>query len=270
MASDSMVEITHEDLKELKTPRPASIADVEHLSAYSWIEGDAPTIVVPGLPRLWTPPKGPRTLEKDSGIVYIAQNAARHPDSPMESLFRALLTTHPSFDLRSVKVITDRNNIRKLLHFINPSRESHTFEEFNINNEVIKNTAILGRSEVATIDTIEPHEFRGFSHQFENTYTTAGLCGSLGHYRILSYFFCGMKFVVRHEAPGYVKNGGVSHREPGGNDVSELLGNLSLSPASSSYISVAGSRLRVGDGGFVVSPESTLEIKLAPQISLSA
>ncbi|PGH34312.1 hypothetical protein GX50_02895 [[Emmonsia] crescens] len=74
----------------------ASITDVEHLSSYNWIEASSPTIAVP------------------------AQNAARHPESPLELLFRTLYIENPSFDMHSVGLVTDRNNIRKLLSFIDP------------------------------------------------------------------------------------------------------------------------------------------------------
>jgi hypothetical protein len=49
-------------------------------------------------------PKGPRQLKKDSGLICIAQNAAQHPGSPLETLFGALYIAHPSFDIRSTMV----------------------------------------------------------------------------------------------------------------------------------------------------------------------
>ncbi|KAF7561963.1 hypothetical protein G7046_g2187 [Stylonectria norvegica] len=258
--SSTMVEISRSDLNKVNTP--ASITDVKHLSAYSWVEADTPTIVVPGLPPLWTAPKGPQKLVKDSGVVYIAQNAARHPDSPMEPLFRSLFITHPLFDLRSVDVITDRNNVRKLLQFINPGQNSRKLEAFSINVEVTKDTAVLGRTEALTMEVIGPHDFRGFGHQFENRYTTAELSGSKGHYRILSYRFCGMSFLVRHETDGYVRTNVASHPGSEAGHLSDLLGDLTLtSKASGSYSSIAGSKLRVGDAGRMIPLESTLEIK---------
>jgi hypothetical protein len=37
-----------------------------------------------------------------------------NPDSPLEPLFRSLYIEHPSFDINSIDIVTDRNNIRKL------------------------------------------------------------------------------------------------------------------------------------------------------------
>ena len=143
MASTILAEISCQDLLDLSTPLLASITDVKHLSSYNWIEAPTPTIAVPGSPPLWSAPRAPRQLKKDSGLIYIAQNAARHPDSPLEPLFRALYIANPLFDIRSIDVVTDRNNIRKLLSFINPSSTRNGLEAFTINVEVTKETAIF-------------------------------------------------------------------------------------------------------------------------------
>ncbi|KID81734.1 geranylgeranyl pyrophosphate synthetase [Metarhizium guizhouense ARSEF 977] len=90
-----------------------------------------------GIPREF-----PRS-SRDSGFVYIAQNAARHPDCPIEPLFRSLFMEHPTFDLHAVDVITDRNNIRKLLQFVQPDQSSYTLESFTINAEITQNTTIF-------------------------------------------------------------------------------------------------------------------------------
>ncbi len=101
MASTILAEISRLDLLYLSTPPLASY----------WIEAPTPTIAVPGSPPLWSAPRAPRQLKKASGLIYIAQNAARHPDSPLESLSRALYIANPSFDIRSIDVVTDRNNM---------------------------------------------------------------------------------------------------------------------------------------------------------------
>ena len=89
-------------------PHPgASVTEPRRLASYNWIEADTPTIVVPGLPPLWRTANAPRQVKQDSGLVYTAQNAARHPKSPLEPLFQALYIENPSFDISSVDVISD-------------------------------------------------------------------------------------------------------------------------------------------------------------------
>ncbi|KAI4253084.1 MAG: hypothetical protein L6R42_007709 [Xanthoria sp. 1 TBL-2021] len=180
MASTTLAEISRQDLLELTTLPLASITDVRHLSSYNWIEANSPTIAVPGSPPLWAALQGPRTLKKDSGLIYIAQNAARHPDSPLEPLFRALYIANPSFDIGSIDVVTDRNNIRKLLSFINPGSARNGLEPFTINIEVVKNTAIFSRTETATHEFVGVHEFKGFGHEFEKSYTTSQISDKKG------------------------------------------------------------------------------------------
>lgn len=172
MTSAILAEISRLDLLDLNSPASASITDVNHLASYNWIEALTPTIAVPDSPPLWSALSSSRQLKKDSGLIYIAQNAARHPDSPLEPFFRALYIENPSFDIRSIDIVTDRNNIRKLLSFVNPSSTGHGRETFIINIEVVSNTAIFCRVETATHEFLEPRDFRGFGHEFEKVYTT--------------------------------------------------------------------------------------------------
>ena len=266
MASTTITEISRLDLQDLGTPPVASITDVKHLSSYNWIKAPTPTIAVPGSPPLWSAPRFPRQLKKDSGLIYIAQNAARHPDSPLEPLFRALYITNPLFDIRSIDIVTDRNNIRKLLSFINPGSTRNGLETFTINIEVTKNTAIFCREEAATHEFIGPHEFRGFGHEFEKAYTTNQISGSTGHHRIISYRFSDLNFIVRHETDGYVdadtRMPSSNSKEPGNDSLSSMLGSLSLSPTNRPpNTTLAGSKLTIKEEGRVVSLGSTLKIK---------
>jgi hypothetical protein len=93
-ASEGLVEISRLGI-ENSAPAEATITDVEHLASYNWIEASTPTIAVPGSPAHWSAPQGSKYVKKDSGFVYIAQNAARYPDSPLEPLFRSLYIEQP-------------------------------------------------------------------------------------------------------------------------------------------------------------------------------
>ncbi|KAL9561844.1 hypothetical protein ACKAV7_014106 [Fusarium commune] len=116
-----------------------------HLTSYNWIESPTPTIAVPGSPAKWSPPRGPIQVKKGTGYFYAAQNVARHPESLLEPLFRALLLTDPSVDLRSVGVVRGRNNIRNLLSFVDQDTSRDEVEEFSIKVEVIGETTLFSR-----------------------------------------------------------------------------------------------------------------------------
>ena len=286
MASTTIVEISRLDFQKLSTPPLASITKVKHLSSYNWIEAPTPTIAVPGSPPLWSALRVPRRLQKDSGLVYIAQNAARHPDSPVEPLFRALYIANPSFDICSIDVVTDRNNIRKLLSFVNPDSNRNGLQTFTIRIEITENTAVFSREETATHEYIGVHEFQGFGHEFQKAYTTSHISGSIGHYRIISYRFGDLSFVVRHETDGYVDADTTTptsnSKSPESDSLSSMLGSMSLSSSNRPLITTpAGSKLAIKEEGHVVPLESTLEIKtrvsykrleiqhLAPQLWIS-
>jgi hypothetical protein len=267
MTSTTIAEISRLDLQELNTPSLASITNVKHLSSYNWIEAPTPTIAVPGCPPLWSALRVPKRLKKDSGFIYIAQNAARHPDSPLEPLFRALYIANPSYDIRSIDVVTDRNNIRKLLSFINPGSTTNGLDTFTINIEITKNTAIFCRKEAATHEFIGPQEFRGYGHEFEKANTTNQISGSTGHHRIISYRFGDLNFIVRHETDGYVMLDAdtiipsPNSKEQENDSLSSLLNSLSLSSTNSPPPTPAESRLTIREEGRVVPLESTLELK---------
>jgi hypothetical protein len=272
MAKKPLAQISRPDLEEISLPTCALITEVQHLESYNWIEAPraTPTIAVPGSPDLWSPPKVPFRLKKDTGRIYIAQNAARHPESPLEPLFRALYVAHPSFNIGAIDVVTDRNNIRKLLGVINPRWNGYKKEDFTIHVEVRNNTAILCRNETEVDEYIGPHEFRGYGHSSEEKCTNRRLNGSTGHHRIISYSFGGLKFIVRHETDGYVgvasaqpKPQPAGSRAPDIDDLSGVLNSLSLSPESSSSgkAKSATTELVIRREGQVVPLPLTLEIK---------
>ncbi|KAK7972408.1 hypothetical protein PG988_006542 [Apiospora saccharicola] len=248
----------------------ANITNVHHLASYSWIESLTPTIAVPGIPAKWSPPTRIKRLPKDSGLIYISQNAARHPDSPLEPLFRALYMTEPAFEMRSVDLISDRNNLRKLLSFVDSSSSQKGLERFTIDVEVTGGTVIFSRTETQTTEIIAPHEFKGFGHEFEKAYTTCAIDDSTGHHRIVSYCLGGMRLMVRYEVDGYVDEDCTlpAHNKTmeGEVDLSALLGNMSLSTTHDlipvkAATKLPGSKLTIRQEGKEVPIESTLEIK---------
>ncbi|OKL57257.1 hypothetical protein UA08_07607 [Talaromyces atroroseus] len=236
----------------------ASVTDVRHLSSYNWLEAPEPTIAVPGCPPLWSPPKAARSVKKDSGLIYIAQNAARHPQYPLEPLFRALYMEHPSFELQSVDLITDRNNIRKLLSFINPSTSKNGHEPFTINAEAFKNTVIFCRAETETKKFVQPHEFVGYGHEFEKAFTTDKIGGSTGHHRLISYQFSDLKILVRYETDGYIDKPRMGESSTENDALASMIQSLSLTSVSGASTS---SKLKIKRAGEVVGFNSTLEIK---------
>ena len=160
--------------------------------------------------------------------------------------------------------MTDQNNIRKLLLFINFGSSKNGLEIFTINIKVAKNTAIFSRAETATYEIIGLHKFRGFGHESEKVYTTSQISGSTRHHRILLYRFSDLSFIVRHETDGYIAGTRIpscNSKDPESDSLSSMLGSLSLSATNRPPNTTStGSKLIVKEGE-VIPLESTLEIK---------
>jgi hypothetical protein len=88
------------------------------------------------------PHSGSVTLEQDSGLVYIDTNGALAPESPLAPLVAAVIKTDSGFDFQKMDVITDRNNLRKLLDLI-----ELTHKDFMILVELVGDSLFLTRTE---------------------------------------------------------------------------------------------------------------------------
>ncbi|RDW81184.1 uncharacterized protein DSM5745_04741 [Aspergillus mulundensis] len=243
----SVTEVTHPP-KGSTSGSPVSITEVTHISSYNWIDASFPTIAVPGSPALWTPPKEPTLkVRKDVGRYFISQNTARYPKSPLEPLFRALYLEHPTFDIRSIDLVSDRGTLRRLLAFINPSLEiGKQKKSFRILVEVKKNTALFQYHDERIIQHVRPDDFQGYGREFEKAFTTELVQRSTGHHGIVSYRLGGLKLMVRHELDGYTSSSHEpTHLFPV--DVPDRVENTSA--------------LTVRKAGHTVPRESTLEIK---------
>ncbi|KAL1857544.1 hypothetical protein Daus18300_010302 [Diaporthe australafricana] len=249
MASQIIAEISRSDLTDLLAAN-GRIAGIHQLASYNWLEKAVPTILVPGSPPLWSPPSVLRKLAPDSGVVYIDQNAARNPRFPLEPLFRALYVDNPDFQVRDIDLVTDRNNIRKLLRFVQGSSS----DAFQIRVELAGNrTALFTRVEAKTTDLIQG--FRGYGRNFEKAYTKTER-GTSAHHRIVSYEFGGMSCIVRHETDGYVEDKSPTELA---DSLSDALKGLSMSKPDN--VGSYPAATIVEAGGRAVDLSSTLEIK---------
>ncbi|KAG7290748.1 hypothetical protein NEMBOFW57_000751 [Staphylotrichum longicolle] len=167
-------------------------------------------------------------------------------------LFRALAIENPEYDIGDVDLVTDRNNIRKLLRFVQGSSS----KPFKIEVEIAGDkTALFTRVEEQTTETISG--FKGYGHNFEKAYTKIPT-GSTAHHRIVGYTFGGLKCLVRHETDGYI--GSRTPRELT-DDLSNALKGLSISKVGSPINRPLPGAVIVKTDGKAVDPSSTLEIK---------
>lgn len=261
-AAPQYTEISRGELAWLRASTgEASISEVKRLASYNWVDAASPTIAVPGSPNKWANLEKPKKLAKDSGFIYFAQNTARHPDYPLEPIFRALEIEQPEFDIREIDIVSDRTNVRKLLAFVDPAAQKGNLQSFAINVEVVGRTAIFCLEEEGPlVDFLGPDDFRGFANEYKKWYTKNQIADNSGQSQsITSYQFDDLKVIIRHETDAFVKDPGDDENE------SKILGMLSGLAITSSNREPASnipeSKLTIRKEGKQVPLSSTLEIK---------
>ena len=134
-------------------------------------------------------------LEPDAGISYIDQNGYRLPQYPLLPIFRAVETLEDvagekKIDWSSVDIVTDRNNILKLLEWADKKGcKGKGKKEFRIDVQLVGNkTALFQRwEERRSVKAGGP----GFGDSFERASSRAAAelqnTTLAGHLRVVTY-----------------------------------------------------------------------------------
>ncbi|KAL4063769.1 hypothetical protein J3A83DRAFT_969411 [Scleroderma citrinum] len=219
--------------------------------------GTSPVIAVPGCPRMW---KGspPTTVPADRGEYYADGNACHMGHrSPLVPIFAAIDTLHGNFRYQELDLVTDRNNLRKLLRCINQQHD----EAFRIDVDLVGKTCLLTRRDEVTKETIT--EFRGFGHEYEKAATKPrrGSEAEVGHHRIVTYDFGGLRVLLRYEVDACTESK---------SDDSDLLTSFSsltigdqrpTSQQDLAYVNRFGIRVKLTNPRSVVPQSRVIEIK---------
>lgn len=198
----------------------ARINEADCISSYNWLdkEEETPTIVVPGMPRLWTPRIGPTVMPADFSQYFESEHAFRHSQSRLEPLFRAVYCSEPMFDINTVDVVAERGSLRRLMRFINPRLKSADGHDFKLHFEVNNKTLLISRGEGGkSTYTISKHQSRtnpNYGHTFENFYSTNLIPGSTSHYRVMKYGFGSLNVLVCDETDGFVQDRYIYYADP--------------------------------------------------------
>ena len=134
----------------------------------------------------------PVKVPRDSGTSCVDLNGHRFPSYPLLPLFVAadIMESEGQSKVQwdTVDVVTDRNNLRKLLSFVEDSDEN----DFRIDIDLVGAwTMLLQRWEERTI---ESSEMRGYNESFCNTSTVAALgcekSSIAGYHRVVTSVGC--------------------------------------------------------------------------------
>ncbi|CAE6459864.1 unnamed protein product [Rhizoctonia solani] len=202
------------------------IRDYRVLGSYNLLDTQTPTILIPGLPRVWQEPSLPLQLSPDHGYAFIDQNAWRCHESPLEPIFRSILVTQKllgnnSFSLsgEQIDIVTDRNNMRKLNAMIRSMRSQEALapnknREFRIDARLAPNgrTLLLTRYSDQLRQMINPSD-GSYGANFERATTIKrapilisnnGKSGEnevspCSYHRIAKYRLADLNLLVRYE-----------------------------------------------------------------------
>lgn len=196
-------------------------------------------------------------IPPDSGHQYIDQNACFSPHYPLESLFRAVYLKKSQFDVSAMDLVTDRNNLRKLLSAI-----MGDIKRFRIDVQLVGRTLLFDRWEERS-ETLIPHNaFRRFRQSFERAciryeHEFQGVGDQMG---IIKYRLCGMEILLRSKVDGYLSGDTAAGATPNarvlrsreafvlllleGLDLRSLPGGTTI-PGSDLRIIQAGSKVQV-------------------------
>jgi len=205
-------------------PMSYPAAAVEHvvpIASYSWLDKSTPTISVPGGPAVWVDRNLPLRCQQDTGMVFINQAAFRCPDSPLTPLVECVRYWQPTFDFSAMDIVTDRNNLRKLLSWAQGS-----VEEFRIDlQRAGKGTVLFMRWQPQTREISGPVFVNSFRKAVTRVKTP-----SEGYHRIVSYDLGELNVLVRFEVDACYDTQSSSTVD----DLVSLTNSLSLSNSASS------------------------------------
>lgn len=123
-----------------------SLDDYKSVGSYNWALSSnptRPTVIVPGQADTLCSQLPLYQLRKSKREQMVDENRHFYPDYPLEPLFRSVKICSPNFEFSQVDVVTDRNNLRKLLNFV----EAQADESFRIDFQRVGNMLVLIRCE---------------------------------------------------------------------------------------------------------------------------
>ncbi|KAG2354836.1 hypothetical protein BDR07DRAFT_1474275 [Suillus spraguei] len=243
------------------TLSPAEITNVKPIASYSWIEAATPTIAVPGSPRVWF--TGPERVPADSGTRFVDQNAFyMRQMSPLIPLFAAIDDMDPNFDYKQFDIITDRNNLRKLLRWASGSSDE---KDFRIDVDVAGWTCLFTRLEAQNTETVQG--FMGYAHEYEKAATklTRGCERATGHHRMISIDIDGLKILLRFTIEACTSSTNDTNDE---DDLLAAFSGLGIGGASASNSRDTKKPQATAPSVRGVSINRTTPCKVVPQASL--
>ncbi|KAI1919560.1 hypothetical protein LOZ12_000403 [Ophidiomyces ophidiicola] len=246
------------EIRSLAPPRKedlecAKITDCEYAGSYNWINTKEPTIVIPGVPRMWKSTDKPCPLKQDCSQYFLDQNSARWPDHPLEPAIRSVFDFNPTFKPEEIDIVTCTEVIGNIFEVA-----SSTPRSFRFDMEKVGNTFFMVKRERTSNEKLE--EIYGFSDALPKENTIWG-----PNQRIIRYKLGGLSLLVRFEADAYLSNMILGTTEPFeiiGRDAVIDDGDTSVQ-ATEARNEAESPKLMIHQAGSIIPQEAVCDIKVS-------
>ena len=146
--ANPILKLSHRELKgSCSGSSLMSLGDLKPVGSYNWSTSDSltnrPVVIIPGAGDTLKSVLTPRQLIKSDREQIADENRHHQPDYPLEALFRAVQICSPKFDFATVQFVTDRNNLRKMLNYV----EGKSDESFRIDFQRVGDMVVLMRND---------------------------------------------------------------------------------------------------------------------------
>lgn len=124
------------------------------------------------MPPLWDPPLEATKLPQTSGRYFRDQNAARHPEHPMEPAAKATLAQSPGTDTGSFDIFGCTSTLGNLLRFLKKDDKP-----FRFTVEAVGRTVFFVRRENAPVEIMAgPNGFGPTGHGMAKSFSQSTCC----------------------------------------------------------------------------------------------
>lgn len=239
-----------------------------------------------GSPPHWQNRPLPYTIPPDQGVQYCDQNGYKMPKAVLLPLIVAVnkrfeMIKEPAFNWSDIDIVTDRNNLRKLMRWATGGAE-----DFRIDLQLAGHKTVLMNRFSQKYKTMFSGRTYGFSFEKSSTLPAPGCKNSSGHHRIITYVsrtvvlsslfhfellfkdLSGLKVVVRFEVDACTRPP-VKYPRRSTTSVDELVASLtgvSLGPHTSFRSEYP---LLVREGGVEVPADTVIEIVTRSEANIS-
>ncbi|GKZ32219.1 hypothetical protein AbraIFM66950_001429 [Aspergillus brasiliensis] len=191
-----------ESSKVKPSPKSPCISSCNYLASYTQLDRGDSSILIPGRPPLWTPPRKVLKLQDAPSPPKLrVPKAPKEQPYPWEASFEAIRRQNPRYNFQRTDIVTCAAILRSLFDFIRGISADIRF----IMERMGKTVVFIRREVPPPILLPEAHNFDAdFVKKHTRWEDEAAKCKS--NQRIIQYNFGGINMIVRSESDAYIRD----------------------------------------------------------------